>query len=382
MMPLESAERSALLDSVRRFVADRYPAASHLARLQSDEHYDSERWVEIAELGWLAGAVDESNGGHALGYGLQSELVEALATGMPLEPFCSQTSLIGYLLNGAIPSDSRNDLLQRWLGGSSIVAFAHHEVRTGPYFNSEVKATYDPRGASFILNGRKFAVIDGGIADQLIVSCRSLDDPSLLKLFLVPSDCVGVRIERYRTFDGRDIADVVLSDVEVATDCCLEFAVDAAVLIESAQLLFTLFIASDTLGLTQTALRQTHAYLNDREQFGTKIANFQALQHRLVNMLLAVTRAESSLVIARQTVDDVGLVGASDGISAAKVSSAKAAMFVAQEAIQLHGAIGMTDEYIVGHYFKRITANGLLAGTSDEHLSRFACLRGFDSNPT
>ncbi|MFT4583685.1 MAG: alkylation response protein AidB-like acyl-CoA dehydrogenase [Gammaproteobacteria bacterium] len=378
MMPTESPERSALLDSVRRFVTDRYPASSHLARVQHAERYDRDHWREIAALGWLSGAVDESNGGLGLGYGLQSELVEALATGLPREPFSSQTSLIGYLLNQAIPSNFRNEILQRWLDGSSIVAFAHHEDRAGLYFESEVNATYDKRGSSFMLQGRKCAVIDGGIADHLIVSCRSLDAPSLLKLFLVPSDCAGVRIGRYRTFDGRDIADLELNEVELSSDRCLQFKADSAPLIQSAQLLFALFIASDTLGLTQSVLRQTHAYLNEREQFGTKIANFQALQHRLVNLLLAVTRAESLLAIARQTIDDNGLLAASDCISAAKVRSTTVGMFVAQEAIQLHGAIGMTDEYIVGHYLKRITANGLLAGTSDEHLSRFAKFRGFN----
>jgi alkylation response protein AidB-like acyl-CoA dehydrogenase len=378
MMPTESPERSALLDSARRFVAEHYPVSSHLARLQRAEHYDREHWRAIAELGWLACAVDESNGGLGLGYGLQSELVEALATGLPREPFSSQTSLIGFLLNRVVPRDARNDTLQQWLDGSSIVAFAHQEDRAGHYFDREVNATYSKRGSSLILNGRKCAVIDGGIADHLIVSCRSLDAPSSLNLLLVPSHCAGVGIRRYRTFDGRDIADIELNEVEVSSDCCLQFKADPSLLIQSAQLLFTLFIASETLGITQTVLRQTHAYLNEREQFGTQIANFQALQHRLVNMLLAVIRAESTLAIARQTVDDDGLLAASDTISAAKVRSTTVGMFVAQEAVQLHGAIGMTDEYIVGHYLKRITANGLLAGTSDEHLSRFAKHRGFN----
>jgi alkylation response protein AidB-like acyl-CoA dehydrogenase len=178
-----------------------------------------------------------------------------------------------------------------------------------------------------------------------------------------------------RTVDGRNAADLRLRNVRVADDSLLRIADDPARLIEEALTRFAFLIASESLGVMWAMLRLTHTYLTEREQFGQKLAGFQVLQHRLVDMLLAATRSESLLELARVQLDHADHASARETMAAAMMQTDAAAAAIGEDAIQLHGAIGMTDEYIAAHFFKRLTANRLIAGDRAEHAARADHLR-------
>lgn len=381
VISLVSEERDALVESATRFIADRYPAAEHLRRLQSDSRFSRERWQEIAELGWLGTSVAEEDGGLGLKFSFLSDLAETLGSGVILEPFVSQVAFSGYILDSAASGDLRDDVLQRWLAGDTLVAFAHQESRSDHFFDTQAELFVEIRDSSYLLTGKKFVVIDGSSADYFIVSGRLKDHAESQSLFLIPAKSEGLSISSYRSFDGRDIVDIEFNDVAIPRSSHLEFETDTTVSIDTAKSLFGILIASESLGIVKAILAMTYRYLNEREQFGVKIASFQALQHRLTNLLLAATRVESLIGIARQQIDELGLAAARDSIAAANFRSTSVGAFIAQDAIQLHGATGMTDEFILGHYLKRLTANGFLTGNADEQLSRFTRLRGIGSSP-
>jgi len=370
-----SAERDALIESAHRLIADRYDSTGYADRLRAAETFDQQKWADIAELGWLATAVSEENGGLDLGYSLLSDLTQALAPGLLLEPFLSQVGLGVPLLDLALPERQKDTVLGRLLSGQEIVAFAHHETRTGEYFNEAVGSTFVHQDESFILNGCKAVVVDGAIADQLIISCIA-PGTSDVNLFLLPASSTGISTTRYRSFDGRNVADIEFTGVKVPLSARLQYSVPMTEVINEVLGLYALLIASESFGIMQTLLKLTHRYLNEREQFGTKIGNFQALQHRLADMLLATVRTESLLTLARHQCAELGPSGAAAMISALKYQTGIAGAYIAQESIQMHGAIGMTDEFIVGHFLKRLTANDFMAGNADEHLSKFIEQRG------
>lgn len=370
-----SEERDALIESAHRLIADRYDSTGYAERLRTAETFDQQKWADIAELGWLATAVSEENGGLDLGYSLLSDLAQALAPGLLLEPFLSQVGLGVPLLDLALPERQKDTVLGRLLSGQEVVAFAHHETRAGEYFNEAIGSTFVHQDESFILNGCKAVVVDGAIADQLIISCIAPGTGSV-NLFLLPASSTGISTNHYRSFDGRNVADIEFIEVKVPLTARLQYSVPIAEVINEVLGLYALLIASESFGIMQTLLKLTHRYLNEREQFGTKIGNFQALQHRLADMLLATVRTESLLTLARHQCAELGPSGATAMISALKYQTGIAGSYVAQESIQMHGAIGMTDEFIVGHYLKRLTANDFMAGNADEHLSKFVEQRG------
>ncbi len=377
MISLESEQRDALVESAERFIADRYPASEHLQRLQSESRFSHERWCEIVDLGWLSTSVSESSGGLGLKYSILSHLVEALGRGLILEPFASQVALGGYILDAAFGGELRDRAVRQWLVGEAVVAFADQGSRKAGFFDRGGDLSVEFSDAHYTLTGTKAVVIDGSSAGYFLISATLLDSENTYSVFLIPAQSENLLISKYRSFDGRDLADLEFRGVEIPASLRLEFDHSAMRIVEEAKTLFALLIACESLGIMKTVVEMTYRYLNEREQFGVKIAEFQALQHRVANLLLASTRAESLVAIARQQTDEFGLSAARDSIAAANNRCTTIGTFIAQEAIQLHGAIGMTDEFILGHYLKRLTANGFIAGSSDEQFFRFMALREF-----
>lgn len=350
-------EIAALRDSAERFVADDGAPAG-----------DRSRWSKIVDMGWLGAAVGENAGGFALPLSALSELAEALAPGLLAEPILGQLALGAWLLDQADASASRDAVLCGLLAGDHRVALAHHEHRAGARFATTPTTTLDNAGADFVLNGSKAAVVDAAGADRLLVSAQPVA-AELPVMVVVAADQPGVTVSNAPAFDGRALADFTFSDVRVAAADCLTFARPVLVEIDLAQSLYAFLLASDSLGVVRVLLRDTHAYLAVREQFGTRLVELQALQHRLVDLQLALTRLESAVALARIRIDDAGVAGAARYIAAAKVQAAHVGRFVGTEAVQLHGAIGMTEELQVGRCLKRLTANALLGGTTTEHLT-------------
>lgn len=340
-------EHTALGDSAARFIAEHYDPSTHRDRLAHPTALDPQRWRDMAELGWLGIAIDEAAGGSGLGYSYASVLAEALGPALMREPLLSQVAFAGHLVQRASPETARDALLQRWLRGELLVALV---VLDAPTQGDAVSGS-DP------------AVMDGGIADYLLISGAAPQ-----RIFLLPAVSDGICIEAERTFDGRHIAVVNLDAVDLARALVLEYDDATQTVVEEAQVLNRLLLVSESLGIARALVRGTHNYLHDREQFGTTIGTFQALQHRLVDMLLALTRAESLVELWRLKCDAVGLGAAV--MDAATIGVVDACQHIAREAIQLHGAIAMTDEFIVGHYLKRLTANEILLGGIDAPMDR------------
>ena len=370
-----SPERAALADSAQRLVREHYDPTVIAAAKRSDQGVNRERWMAFAELGWLGTAVSEDSGGLGLPLSLLNVLVEALGPAAMPEPLPGQVAIAGLLLDRARSSPQRDACLQRWLCGEILVSLAHHEHRGQHCYQTPVTTSAEERAGSFRITGCKAAVLDGGVADCFLVSA-SCENGASTMLAVVPADAAGLGITRYPTFDGRTIADLDLQQVEVPRAARLDYTVVVNEVIDEALLFFAAQLAADSLGIVKALVRITHDHLIQREQFGVKLADLQVLQHRLVDMQMAITRLDSQLELARSKIDECGVAGATEFIAAAKIQAASVGRYVGQQAVQLHGAIGMTDELVVGHYFKRLTANELLGGSADEHLQRFAQARG------
>jgi alkylation response protein AidB-like acyl-CoA dehydrogenase len=284
------------------------------------------------------------------------------------EPLASQLALGGYLLGRARATPARDAALARWLAGERLLALVEAAATPG--------VVVTPVHGDAVLDGHAGAVLDAGLADVLIVAARQHDD--VPAYYLVEASADGVTRRAQRAADGRDFADVELRGVRVGASERLELASAAC---DEAHGYFALLLASESLGIMHALVRLTAEHLAQREQFGRKLIDFQVLQHRLVDMQLETVRAESMLEIARYHCDG-GDLGASAGtISAAFYQTARSGRRVAEEAVQLHGAIGMTEELVIGHYLKRIITNSIVGGHAEAHLERAADARGIFPQP-
>lgn len=361
-------ERDALIDSAERFVAERYPAERHLARIEPIVPCDRQRWHEIVELGWTATDLPEARGGLGLHFSLLGVIAGTLGPGLLPEPFLTQAAIAGPLLGAA---DRAGDAaLQRWLSGEMIVALAHHESTHAAYYATPVATMYRRDCGDIVLDGSKTTVLDGPIADALLVSAHAAEPPHDVALVLVPAAAQGLDMQTYRSFDGRTIADLELRGTRLAADSALLSTRHAEKQIDEGLSRYALLVAAESAGITRATLRLTIDYLAEREQFGQKLMDFQVLQHRLVDMQLRVTRAESLLEAAYVLIDAVGFARATSAIAAARIGAEDAGVFVAESAVQLHGGIGMTNEYRLAHFLKRLTANRFMAGERAEHALR------------
>ncbi|MEQ8230194.1 MAG: acyl-CoA dehydrogenase [Gammaproteobacteria bacterium] len=363
-MSLEtSPECAALVESALRVVRDHYDYPSLRGVLASEAGWSADRWREFAALGWLAAPLAEEAGGLGLPPSVASALMTALGAAAMSEPLPGQLAFGAGLVGAAPATPARDMLLERWLAGAALVALVSAD--------SESPIGVRTDGPGLRLDGHAGAVPDGGIADVFVV--EAADPAGDRACFLVAADAPGVTRHVHRAADGRSFADVVFDGVRPGDDARL--ALDGAAMAR-AHTLHALLLAAETLGIMRALVGLTARYLDQREQFGRKLIEFQVLQHRLVDMQLETVRSESMLAVAEHACDVQGFSAAAPLVSAAYYQSARSGRRVAEEAVQLHGAIGMTDELVVGHYLKRIVANGLIAGHAERHLAQAACARG------
>ncbi|MCF8199896.1 MAG: acyl-CoA dehydrogenase [Sulfuritalea sp.] len=363
-------DQRALADTVQRFVAKDYGFEKRNAILGSNAGWSREVWQGLADLGVLALNIDDEHGG--LGYGpVETGLVmRAFGAGLLLEPYLASAVIAPALIRRCLPAkrNSRHaepasaefcfEWLPRIAAGESIVVLAHTDARG--------ETVTETKGR---LSGRKAVVAHGACADLLLVSARLAD--SSIGLFAVAPDASGVTLRDYPTLDGQHAADIVLTDVaavklgagETATK-----AIDAALDIGLAAL------CAEAVGIMEATVAATTEYLKTRQQFGQPIGRFQALQHRMADMLMHQEQARSMSYLAALHCTDENQTARQRALSAAKVTVGQACRFVAQNAVQLHGGMGMTEELIVSHWFKRLTTIEMLFGDTDYHLQRFTAL--------
>ena len=361
-------EQTALQDTLRRFFARDYGFEHRRAMSRSADGFDRAAWATFAEFGILALPFPEDFGGLD-GSAVDSMLVmEMLGRGLALEPYLPSVVLCGGLIRDAGSAAQKEALLPAIAGGELMLAFAHFEAR-GRYALDHVATQATPAGGGWKLDGAKAVVLAAPSAHKFIVSAQ---DGTGLSLFLVDAKAPGLSLRSYPTQDGARAADVRLDAVQVGAEALIGPAGGALPLIERAVDCANAALCAEAVGIMAALNEVTLDYLKTRKQFGTPIGKFQALQHRMADMVIATEQARSMATLAAVRADSPDAAERSRCIAAAKAYVLQSARLVGQQAVQLHGGMGVTDELNVGHYFKRLTMIGLTFGDVDYHLGRFS----------
>jgi pimeloyl-CoA dehydrogenase small subunit len=369
-----SDEQRLLRDSVDRLLADRYGFAQRRGYLAEPDGWSRELWRHYAELGLLGLPFAEEHGGFGGGPIETMLVMEAFGRALVLEPYLASVVLGGAALRLAGSAAQQVQILPLVAEGTLTLAFAHGE-RQARYDLSDVLTTARRKDGGWVLDGAKSVVVHGDGAQQLIVSARvsgERDDPDGIGLFLVDAAASGVARRAYPMRDGTRAAEIALSGVEIGADAVLGEPGNAFPVIERIVEAGIAATAAEAVGAMEAMQAMTLEYLRTRQQFGRPIGDNQALQHRAAEMLIALEQGRSMAMLASISVDGPDPEERARSLSMAKVGVGQAARFVSQNAIQLHGGIGMTEEYAVGHYFRRVMVIEHMFGDTAHHLSRLA----------
>ena len=367
-------EQSMLKDSIERLLAERYPFEQRRTYLSAPEGFSRELWQTYADMGLLGLPFAESDGG--LGGGPVDTMIvmEAFGRSLVLEPYLATVVLGGGLVRAAANTQQRESLIPLIVGGEVMLAFAHAEAQSR-YDLADVQTTAKRDGESWVLNGQKRFVLHGDSAQKLIVSARisgDRRDRDGLALFVVDATDAGVRRRGYFMQDQLRAADIELNNVLVDAQHVLGEPGTALPIIERVVDEAIAALCAEALGCMTKAHEVTVEYLKSRKQFGVAIGSFQALQHRAVDMLVVIEQARSMTLFATMMANESDPQERAKCLSAAKVQIGKSAEFVGQQAVQLHGGIGVTEECQAGHYFRRLSMIELMFGDTDHHLARLA----------
>jgi pimeloyl-CoA dehydrogenase small subunit len=369
-----SDEQRMLKASVDRLIAERYDFESRKTYAARPEGWSRELWAQFAEMGLLALPFSEEDGGFGGGPVETMLVMEAFGRGLVLEPYLATVILCGNLLRLGASAAQRAELIPRIADGSLLLAFAHSEAQAR-FDLADIATRARQEGDAWVLDGAKRWVLHGGSADQLIVPARvsgDRRDRDGIALFLVDAKAAGVARRGYTVQDGTRAADVTLSKVRVPAAALIGTAGAALPLIERVVDIATAAICTEAVGTMDKTTAITVDYLKVRKQFGVTIGSFQALQHRAVDMLVAVEQARSMALFATMMADESDAAERARSISAAKVQIGKSARFVGTQGVQLHGGIGVTEECHVGHYYRHLTVLEILFGDTQHHLAAFA----------
>jgi alkylation response protein AidB-like acyl-CoA dehydrogenase len=362
------ADRDMLRDSLGRLLAEHYDFAARRRILASPQGWSTAVWARHAELGLTAIGLPAAQGGIG-GAAEMLVVMQEFGRVLALEPLLASTILGGTALARAGTPAQCAALLPRVAEGSLRLALAHGEAaaRHDPAW---VETAARPSAAGWRLHGRKHAVLHGDSAQLLLVSARiagAAGDTDGIGLFLVAPDSPGLRRRGFCLQDGTRIADIELSEVPAEL-----LAADAWSAIEAAQQAGLAALLAACVGAIDAALALTVAYLKTRQQFGRPIGANQALQHRAADMLVAAEEARSMAMLATASLAEADAARRAADLSRARVVVARSARFIGQQAVQLHGGIGMTEEYAVGHYLRFLTVAAQLFGDAEWHLARLA----------
>jgi pimeloyl-CoA dehydrogenase small subunit len=374
-----SQEQQLLADSLKRFLANDYAFDTRAKIVASPRGWSEEVWTALAEMGLMGLPFPAEHGGFGGSAVDVMVVMEAIGEGLVVEPYLPTVGLGGqFVLRGGSEAQ-REHWLPRIAGGACRLAFAHLE--TGARYDlAEVGLRARRQGDGYVLDGEKRMVVHAAAADLLVVSGRTAGqgaDPQGISLFLVPRDAPGVTVKEFRTIDELRAADVVFAGVRVGRDALLGLEGAGLPLIEEVVDYATALLCAEAVGAIRYANETTLEYLKVRRQFGVPIGSFQALQHRMVDMVISYEQARSMAYLACVKVDGAGPAAERRRVvSAAKIKLADAARHVSQEAVQLHGGIGMTDELKVSHTFRRLTMIAQTFGDAEHHLERFAASGG------
>lgn len=369
-------EQNMLRDSVAKLVAAKYDFDTRRKALAAAPGWRPALWAEMGELGLFMAPLPEDMGG--LGGSAVDAMVvmEEFGKGLVIEPYLSSVVHAGGLLRLGASAAQREEHGARIASGEGIYAVAAQEPKSR-YELTDVATTARKDGSGYVISGHKAVVLGAPQADTLLVSARtggSQRDRSGVSVFLVAKDAPGVTTKDYPTVDGFRAADVYLENVSVGADALVGGIDAGAAILEGAQDEAIAAVCAEAVGAMRVAHAQTVEYARTRKQFGTPIGSFQVLQHRMVDMFMALEQSVSMAYLAAIRCVEGDPVERGKACAAAKTQIGRAGRFVGQNAIQIHGGMGMTEELAVGHYFKRLTLIDTQFGNADWHVKRYAGL--------
>ena len=377
-----SEDQQLLKDSAKTFVDQNAPVSvlRGLRDSKDAQGYDQNLWRQMLELGWAGMAIPEAYGGFEFGYGGLGVVLEESGRTLVSSPLIA-TVLLGASAINELGSDAqKSEFLPQVVSGELLLALAIDEKPHHRPCRIETSAVKS--GEGYVLNGCKTFVLDGHIANKLIVVARTagaIDDEAGLSVFLVDAAAEGVSINRSWMVDSRNSAMLSLNDVKVGADALLGAEGDAYSSLTRVLDIGRIGVAAEMLGSMQQAFEITLDYLKQREQFGVLIGSFQGLQHRAAEMYSEIELCKSAVRAALAALDDADKTDAdiAEFASIAKAKLSEVATLVSNEAVQMHGGIGMTDEYDIGFYMKRARVAAAFLGDALFHRERYASLNGF-----
>jgi len=366
-------EQQLLADTVRRFVRDNYTFEQRREILETSAGWSRETWNELAGLGLTALNVPEEHGGLNAGPVDTMLVMNVLGEGLVLEPFLAAAVLAPALITRLDDPKAAGALLPSIATGEKIVVVAHQEPQSrGELANVATRA--QTSGDSYVIDGLKSVITHGGIADEFLVTARSSGKPADadgISVFRIAPGTAGMHVKSFRTIDGQQAADIEFKGVKVPASALVGAADKAFGAIEGAHEIALSAICAEAVGIMEAINAATLDYTKNRKQFGQPIGKFQALQHRMADMFIQAEQAKSmSYLAAIRCVED-DATERRRSLSAAKVVIGQAGRYIGQNAIQLHGGMGMTDELMVSHHFKRLTLIDLTFGDADFHTQQF-----------
>jgi len=371
-----SDEQSLLRDSVERFVQNDYGFAARQKIVKTEAGFSAAHWKTFADLGWLGVPFSEADGGFGGGPVETMLIMEQFGRGLVVEPFVPTVMLAGGLIRLAGRGPQKERYLPGIIGGTIQGAFAFAEPQ-GRFNLADLTTTAAADGEGYRLRGHKSVVLNGPAADLLVVSARTADGQrarSGVSLFLVDAKAAGVNRRDYPTVDAHRASEITFDDVRLPRDALLGEPGTALPVIEQVVDEATAAIGAEAVGAMEVAYKATVEYCKTRVQFGQPIGKFQVLQHRMVDMFMEYEQSKSLMYMAAMRLAEGYGDEARRAVSAFKVQVGKSGRFVGQNAVQLHGGMGMTEELAIGHYFKRLTMIDTLFGNVDFHLKRFGAL--------
>lgn len=362
-------EQLQFADALKRWVTKDYGFEERKKIIHSEAGVSSQAWSTLAELGMTALPVPEAQGGFSGSAVDMLVVMRELGRGLVVEPYLATAIGAHFLTLGG----GHDALLEQVAGGELTLACALLEKQSR-HDLSNIATTALSDGDGFVLSGAKTVVVHGGQAGQLIVSARSANG---ISLFVVPADSAGVAITDFRTLDGQRAANIAFHKVRLPASALLGAEGKGWDILDHASDYGASLLCAEALGAMEAIFDATLEYLKTRTQFGAPIGKFQALQHRMADMYIHLEQARSMAILAAVKMASDDAVERRRTVSAAKFRVGQALKFVGQQAVQLHGGMGVTDELPAAHHFKRLTMIELTLGDSDHHLQRFMAQPGF-----
>ncbi len=368
-------EQNLLRNSVQKFVQNDYGFEPRRAIIKSETGWKRDNWKKFAELGLLGAPFTEEQGGLGGGPIDTMIIMEEFGRGLVVEPYLGTVVLAGGFLRHGGSKAQQEKLIPEIIEGKRVLAFAFAEPQ-GRYNLADLTVTAKKSGAGYTLNGHKAVVIGAPWADTLIVTARTAGgqrDEKGVSVFVVDKKAKGVSCRDYPTVDGLRASEVTFENVALGADALVGQADNGLPLVERVVDEGIAALAAEAIGAMKVLNDATVEYCKTRKQFGVAIGKFQVLQHRMVDMFMNYEQSVSITYMVNLKLDEND-TERKKAASAAKVQIGKAGRFIGQQAVQLHGGMGMTDELNIGHYFKRLTMIDTMFGNVDHHLKRYASL--------